>query len=193
MKVKKHQVIVSTVCLAVLLVGLGFYLDLVLYADRPAATGRQQTIFQVKRGQSVQAIAEHLHRRGLISHPYKFRILARIKGADKRIHTGEYLLSAGMSPDQILERMESGRVRLYKFTVPEGYQLKQIAAIVDAAGLVSAADFLQAATDGKLARRIGVEADSFEGYLFPDTYYFPKDEASVDIITAMVQRLRSVY
>ena len=176
-----------------LLVLFGLYLDLVSYADRPAATRRQPTLFSVERGQSFQVIAENLHRRGLIPHPYKFRILARVKGADKNIHTGEYLLSADMSPGQILEMMVTGRVRLHRFTVPEGYQLTQIAALVEAAGLVSQTDFLRSATDAALTKRIGIEADSFEGYLFPDTYYFPKSTDAEEIIATMVDRLRSLF
>ncbi len=193
MKVKKLIAVCSTVFFLIALVLLGIYLDLIFYGDRTAADSQQQAIFRVERGQHFQVIAEQLHRRGLIPHPNKFRILARLKGADKNIQTGEYLLSAAMSPNQILQKLVSGRVRLYKFTVPEGYHLKQIAAIVEAAGLVSQAEFLQAATDVELTKRIGIEADSFEGYLFPDTYYFPKGASAVDIITTMVERLRSLF
>ena len=130
MKVKKILAISSTVFFMLLLVLIGVYMDLVVYSERPASQNRQQTIFQVQRGQSFQAVADHLQRRGLITHPYKFRVLARLKGADKSIHTGEYLLSADMSPDQILERLVTGRVQLYNFTVPEGYRIQQIAAIL---------------------------------------------------------------
>lgn len=193
MKVKKLLTISSAIFFLTLLAIFGIYLDMVFYADRPAADSKQQTIFSVVRGQSFQTVAENLHGRGLISHPYKFRILARMKGADKSIHTGEYLLAAAMSPNQILEMLVTGRVRLHKFTVPEGYRMKQIAAIVEEAGLVSQADFLQAATDGAAARRIGIEADTFEGYLFPDTYYFPRDASAAEIVMAMVERLRSLF
>jgi UPF0755 protein len=192
-KVKKLLTISSVVFFLVLLVLFGAYLDLLFYAGRSGAGGEQQTIFRVERGQSFQVVAENLHRRGLIPHPYKFRILARMQGADKSIHSGEYLLSAGMSPRQILEMMAAGRVRLHKFTVPEGYRLKQIAAIVETTGLASQTDFLQVATDGALAKQMGIEADSFEGYLFPDTYYFPKNASAEQIITAMVDRLRSLF
>jgi UPF0755 protein len=192
-KVKKLLTISSAVFFLLLLIVFGAYLDLLFYAGRPGPGGGQQTIFRVERGQSLQVIAENLHRRGLIPHTYKFRILARVKGADKSIHTGEYLLSAGMPPRQILEMMAAGRVRLHKITVPEGYRLQQIAAIVETAGLVSQNDFLRAATDGALAKQMGIEADSFEGYLFPDTYYFPKNASAVQIITAMVDRLRSLF
>ena len=193
MKVKKLLTISSAIFALLLLVLFGFFLDLVAYGNRPSTDRNQQTIFRVERGQSFQTVAANLHRRGLISHPQKFRILARIKGADKSIHTGEYLLSVDMSPNQILERMVTGKVRLHKFTVPEGYRIKQIAGIVEAAGLVSRTDFLQAATDGAVARQMGIEADTFEGYLFPDTYYFPKNATAAEIVAAMVSRLHSLF
>ena len=193
MKVKKPLVISSAVFFLALLVLFGFYLDLVSYGNRPAADGQPQTIFRVERGQNFQTIAANLHRQGLIPHPDKFRILARLKGADKSIHTGEYLLSAELSPNQILEMMVTGQVRLHKFTVPEGYRIKQIAEIVGAAGLATRAEFLQAAGDGSAAKRMGIEAASFEGYLFPDTYYFPKNATAAEIVAAMVDRLRSLF
>ena len=193
MKVKKLLAISSAGFFLLLLVVFGFYLDLVFYADRSPKAGQQQTIFRVAKGQSFQTIAENLQDRGLVSHPNKFRILARIKGADKSIHTGEYLLAADMSPNQILEKLVTGRVRLHKFTVPEGYRILQIAPIVEAAGLVSQAEFHKAATDGAAAKKMGIEADTFEGYLFPDTYYFPRNTGAEQIVSAMVARLRSLF
>ena len=193
MKVKKILIISSTVITLILLALFGVYLDLIFYGGRPAADSSKQTIFHVQRGQSSQTIAENLQRQGLIAHPFKFRILARLKGSDKRIQTGEYLLSADMSPNRILETMVSGRVRLYKFTVPEGYRIKQIAALVEAAGLVRAEEFAQTAASSEVAARAGIEAKTLEGYLFPDTYYFPKGASAADIAIAMVERLRSLF
>ena len=193
MKVKKILTISSAAVFLVLMALFGVYMDLVAYSDRPASENRRQTIFQVQRGQNFQAISAHLKRRGLITHPSKFRILARLKGADKSIHAGEYLLAADMSPNEILEMLVAGRVRLLKFTVPEGYRITQIAEIVEAAGLVAGEDFIEAASDGRAASQAGIEADSFEGYLFPDTYYFPKNASAAEIVTAMVERLQSLF
>jgi UPF0755 protein len=98
-----------------------------------------------------------------------------------------------MPPRQIMEIMVRGEVKLYKLTVPEGYNLHQIAELVEAAGLGSKYDFSNAATDATLARKYGLEASTFEGYLFPDTYFFPKNVDVEKIISSMVGRFRSVF
>jgi UPF0755 protein len=112
---------------------------------------------------------------------------------DKRVKAGEYLLSARLAPARIIEMMVGGKVILYKATIPEGYTLRQIAAVVAETKLVTTEDFLKVAEDAERVRSEGIEAETFEGYLFPDTYYFPKDAGPEKIVTAMVRRFHSVF
>lgn len=182
---------IAAVCLASICAGLLGYFDLTRYAASPP-TGRsfEKTVI-VSKGQSLKKITDTLHAEGLISHPFKFRLLARLKGVEKSIQAGEYLLSSDLSPAAILERMVSGKVRLYRFTIPEGSNLKQIAEIIEAAGLEQRQAFLRSARDAGLAEKMGIEAATFEGYLYPETYFFPKDTSAEQIIETMVARLRS--
>jgi UPF0755 protein len=98
-----------------------------------------------------------------------------------------------MTPAEILDILVSGRVRLYKLTVPEGYNQYQIAALVADADLATADAFLKSAADPALLRAKGIAADSLEGYLFPDTYYFPHQTPPGTIIATMVQNFWSVF
>jgi UPF0755 protein len=111
----------------------------------------------------------------------------------RRIQAGEYLLSGAMTPKQILEMMASGKTFLHKITIPEGYGLKEIAAVFASAGLVSESQFLRAARDPQLCHGWKIEADTAEGYLFPDTYYFPRGVSAEKILSAMIQRFRQVF
>ncbi len=147
----------------------------------------------VPAGQQFRQTANALHRAGIITDPFKFKVLGRIKGLDKKIKSGEFLLSAAMSPLEILKVLVSGRVRLYKLTVPEGYNQKQIAMLIAEAGFTTAEAFLQACTDRSLLRSKGLAGQDFEGYLFPDTYYFPRPAAAQTIIAAMVHKFWSVF
>ena len=171
---------------------MGAYFNLVAYGNRPLGNGTGKRIVTVKRGQSFAATADILKQAGLIESPFRFRLLARLQRADKRIQAGEYLLAADMSPKEILTVMVSGKVRLYKFTVPEGYNFMQIATIVEKAGFTPAEEFRRAATDTVFVHQMGIDAQTFEGYLFPDTYHFPKGADAREIITAMVARLQSL-
>lgn len=167
------------------------YFDLMRYAKSPVNRDSVERIATVDRGQSLKQTADSLHARGLITQPFKFRLLARLKGADKRIQVGEYLIAPEMSPGDILDMMVAGKVRLYRFTVPEGSNLVQIADIIESAGLVNRQAFLQSSKDPELLEKMGLNEESFEGYLFPDTYFFPKNARAEQIIEAMVTRLRA--
>ena len=174
--------------MAALIVLFGVYLNLIIYSDKPASNHSSKEIFVVDRGQKFIVTAEKLYNTGLIKHPLKFRLLARLKRLDKRIQAGEYLLSPTMSPNIILKILAQGKVNLHKITIPEGWNIYQIAAIVEGAGFSGKDRFIQAATDTEYAHKKAIDGDTFEGYLFPDTYYFSKDETPRKIISSMVER-----
>ena len=169
------------------------YLDLQIYANQPAAVKTAEKAVMVLPGQGFKAFAQRLHQDGIIEHPSKFELLARFKGDDKIIKAGEYTLSSTMPPSTILSILVNGKVRLHKFTVPEGYNLKQIAALVSKSGYATDDDFLKAATNAALVHAMEIDAETFEGYLFPDTYRFPKGSSPETIISTMVKRFWSVF
>ena len=169
------------------------FLDLLVYGDKRANADNSKKVVVILPGQNLSTIANYLNNTGIIKNPVKFKLLARIKGCDKKIKAGEYLLSSSMPPIKILETIASGKVRLYKITIPEGYNLKQVASIISKAKLGTKEDFLKAATDSSFACKQGINAETFEGYLFPETYYFPKNITPEKIITTMVERFRSIF
>jgi UPF0755 protein len=172
----------------------GIYIELQNYADTPATVeSSQEVTFNVAQGQTLKATADMLYRKNIIKSPLKLVWIARLKGYDKNLKAGEYLLSAAMSPRQILEIMVKGEVALHKLTVPEGYNIYQIAELIAQAGFATQTDFIRVATDAELVRKMGLVADTFEGYLFPDTYYFPKDVSLEKIISTMVEQFQAIF
>ena len=169
------------------------FLDLLVYGDKRANADNSKKLVVILPGQNLSTIANYLNYTGIIKNPVKFKLLARIKGCDKKIKAGEYLLSSSMPPIKILETIASGKVRLYKITIPEGYNLKQVASIIAKAKLGAKADFLRAATNSSFVYKQGINAETFEGYLFPETYHFPKNITPEKIIAAMVERFRSIF
>lgn len=170
------------------------YLDLMKFADYPSNPEQSKTaVVVINPGQQFKTIPVYLHQLGILKQPFKFGIYARIKHLDKRIKAGEYMLSSAMSPKEILHKFVSGKVHLYKVTIPEGYSLNQIAAVVAGTGLATEEAFMKAVYDADLVHSFGINADSFEGYLFPDTYYFSKGIPVEKIIAAMVNRFHSQF
>ena len=173
---------------------LGLYIELMRFAKTPAqADQSEKVIIDVPRGQSLKTTADLLHQNNLIENAFKLVLIARIKGYDKQLKAGEYLLSAAMTPLQVLEIMVKGEVKLHKLTIPEGYNIHQIAELVEQAGFGTTEDFIRAASNITLVQKMGVKADILEGYLFPDTYFFPRDAAIDLIIETMVKRFWSVF
>ncbi len=191
---KKILLLTGILFFLIICTGVGLYIDLQRYAETPTrANHSDNVIVTVRQGQSLKSTAEMLAHHQIISNPFKLTVIARLKGQDKHLKAGEYVLSAAMTPGQILKIMVKGEVRLHKLTVPEGYRILQIAEVVDQAGFGLKDAFIQATTDPVIAQKMGVHADTLEGYLFPDTYYFPKETTLEKIISTMVQRFRSVF
>jgi peptidoglycan lytic transglycosylase G len=192
-KLKKLSLAILLVLLLLFIGVAGAYLNIVSYAQKPSNTALAEKTIFVESGLGFKALSVLLYQRGVILHPVKFRLFARLKGYDKHIEAGEYLLSSAMTPKEILETMVEGKVCLHRLTVPEGFNLGQIARAVEASGFASKADFLEAATDADFVHAKGIDGQTFEGYLFPDTYYFPKGVTPHDIISTMVKRFWSVF
>jgi len=191
---KKALLFIGIPLFIVIGIASGLFFELKLFASTPAdKSASAPVIINVRPGQTLNTTADILSRENLIKNTRKFVLVARFKGYDKRLKAGEYLLSASMTPLQLLEIMVKGTVKLYKLTIPEGYNLDQIAESVDTANFGTKMDFIQAATDIARVRQMGLEGETFEGYLFPDTYFFPKEVTIERIISAMVKRFWSVF
>ena len=191
---KKALLIILILLFVIVCAVAGLIFELRIYADTPAnVNSTQNVIINVRPGQTLRTTADILRQANLIKSRLKFILISRIKGLDKHLKAGEYLLSAAMPPRQILEIMVKGEVNLHKLTVPEGYSIPQIAVLVENTNFGSKIDFIKTATDTVLASKNGIVAATFEGYLFPDTYFFPREVAMEQIISAMVNRFWSVF
>ncbi len=180
-----------TIILIVLFISLSAIvcigLDLLIYAKSPSEPAKKQQVFIIKPGQKFNTTIHRLTLSGIIKHPSKFNLFARIYKYDKKIKAGEYLLSPAMSPKEIIGIMVAGKIRLHRITIPEGFNLRQIAQVIGESGFATKKEFFKSATDTKLVHKKGINAKTFEGYLFPDTYYFSKDTTPEKIISAMVK------
>ena len=185
---------ISLVLLTVLVVTVScFIFDIMNYAGEPAGKDDVMKLVVVEKGQSFNATLDSLEKAGVIKNPLKLKLFARIKGYDKKIHAGEYALSSVMPPALILDTMLRGKVYLHRITVPEGFNMQRVASVISEAGFGTVETFMKIATDPSFLQEKGIHAGTLEGYLYPDTYYFPKDESCENIISAMVEKFQSVF
>ncbi len=167
--------------------------DLARYAETPVNGITDTLLFEIRRGQSFDAVAGSLEDKGVIEHPWKFSLIARYSGHDKTIRYGEYRISPGMTPMDILERFSRGDVVLHRVTIPEGFGMRQIANRMAQAELCDAERFMELATDPEFVSAMGIPAETLEGYLYPDTYFFERNPSAETVIRAMVRRFDETF
>jgi UPF0755 protein len=147
----------------------------------------------VPAGSSFAAAADSLGRVGIIRSPRLFRLYALVRGGDRRIQPGTYMLPRGSSYGTALDALRTGKGLVATVTIPEGYSLAQIVSLLTSRLGLSSESLHAAARDTALLHRLDVPTPTLEGYLFPDTYIFPAQTTARAAIAAMVRRFEQVW
>lgn len=163
------------------------------WSNSAASSSPEEVIVEIPRGAGLSKIAALLEKNGVVSGSREFRYFVRLKQKQNKLRAGEFRLRKNLTPVQLLDALLYGEVVLHRVTVPEGLRAKEIAALVQAAGLATEAEFMAIVSDAAFARGLGIPADSLEGYLFPDTYSFEKGAGANGVATAMVRRFQAVW
>ena len=149
----------------------------------------QIKVIEISKGMNAKEIAHLLKEEELIKNGLAFRVLAKVKGVENRLQAGEYELSSSLNLSRILSKIEKGEVLARPFTIPEGYNICQIAQILEKKGLAGKERFIALTEDAKFISQFGIQAKSLEGYLFPETYRVSKGMEEEEIIKLMVSQL----
>jgi UPF0755 protein len=151
-------------------------------------------LFEIRKGETARSVGNRLEEAGIIRSRYFWFLLTHVQS--EYIKTGTYRLELPLSQLAIHQVFVSGRQVLSRITIPEGLTLKKAARIFQENGICSEADFLDAAGDPELLSAYGIPGNTMEGYLFPDTYFFPADYPAARIITTMAdtffERLKNI-
>jgi len=158
----------------------------------PIGAGREVVII-IPRGASFSLAARELYGAGIIRNARDFSLLATIRGAHRRVKAGEYHFTTPVRPLAVLAKLVDGETVQYRVTIPEGYTILEIATLLEREGVAARGEFLEKARDAGFVASRGFEGDSFEGYLFPDTYQLTKGLPVEEIIDMMVARFKEVY
>lgn len=155
-----------------------------------------EKIFVIEPGASLHRVTRDLTEEGLVNAGWfgarGLVAYARIYQLERGIKSGEYRLSAAMSPTEILDQLISGNVATYPVTIPPGFNAREIAARLQAKELIGDADaFLALVSSREFARSLEIDADTLEGYLYPETYRFQKHTPEKQVAKTLVEHFRS--
>jgi UPF0755 protein len=158
----------------------------------PAGTSdNAATYVDIAPGTGSQAIATQLQQAGVLRNRCAFLLLRTVKGG--KLIAGEYRFNHPAPATEVYARLARGDVYTIPLTIPEGYNLFDIAQAVESAGLGSRDAFLAAErSNTNLIADLAPSAPSLEGYLFPDTYRFARHVPPSQILATMVKRFRQV-
>ncbi len=182
-----------TVFLLLLLAGGGAAAYLWLAWTQPYKNFPSEGVFvTVPHGASCRAIARILKDNGVIPSELAFRLYCR-RHRRQTLQAGEYFFDHAAAGREVFDTLASGRVYEKSVTIPEGYTMFDIAALLDKEGVLSREMFLAVARDASQVHDLAPEARSLEGFLFPATYQFPHRPAPQDVTAAMVRKFREAW
>ncbi|MBU1015381.1 endolytic transglycosylase MltG [Patescibacteria group bacterium] len=183
----------------------------VAYLPRNVLSSAEQ-IFLVQRGEGGREIALRLEQEGLIWSAPAFRLLALTMGAADELQTGAYEFSPSMSSLTILRKMRDGDMLKERLTIPEGWNLRDIAWKLEGMGKFQAEELFEVAgfpaVDYRKALDLPPPQDfremfpflsdkpsyvGLEGFLFPDTYELTIEETPELLVRRMLQNFQEKY
>lgn len=163
---------------------------LVVYARREwriVGSPAEGELVEIPYGLGARGIVGLLQDKKVIQNRYAAFVYIFYSRNRNKLQAGEYLFDRAMTIPEVIDKLASGAVYLHKFTVPEGLTNAAIAQKWEQDGFGTRQEFLKAETDAlPIVRRFDEKARSVEGYLFPETYSFPRHTPERQAVEAMI-------
>lgn len=160
-------------------------------------TGQTVTV-TIPEGSGTEDIANILKENKLIGSVFGFKLTSKLDGYDGTYKQGTYEIDTGLTKRQIMELLQSGTVaQQITLTIPEGYNVRQIAEKAAETGLCTAEEFIQESNadsfDYDFLKDLPEREYRLEGYLFPDTYFLSESMTAHDIVDMLLSRFDRMY
>ncbi len=151
-------------------------------------TQLDEKIIIIEKGDNAIQIASTLQNEGIIKNKYFFYYYVRIFGNDKKLDFGSYLFDGNFSMFDIAKKIEEGKVKLRKITIPEGLTLEKTCRLLSENNFGTYYNFITICSDSVFTQKItGFSHKNIEGFLFPETYHFPENVSEKFIISHLVK------
>lgn len=193
---KKLSLILLMMLLISLITGCASILEKYYSPVDPADT--TTVIYTVPSGATTTSIGKELAELSIIQNANAFKAKAKQMEVDGQMKAGDYMLSKSMSVEEIITKLVNGDVYIetFTFTIPEGFEVRQIVDKLESEGLINREKFLDALQNAPFdyAFLEGVDRSYLlEGYLFPDTYTLKTGATEIQIIDRMLERFDEIF
>ncbi|WP_237179267.1 endolytic transglycosylase MltG [Paenibacillus sp. MMS18-CY102] len=186
--------------LGVMIIGTGSVALYIWNGLRPTASGDVKRI-EVKNGMSPFMIAESLEDEGIIRSAFLFKYYLKLKDEGTHFQAGSYDMAPGMKLDAVIAKLNAGetvKAETIKFTIPEGFTVKQIADELNEKGIASQVETMKLVDADRKWEDVDAilqipatksELHRLEGYLFPETYEVKKGSTAEDVVHRMLSEM----
>ena len=144
----------------------------------------------IPKGASLNEVGITLKNNNIIHNKQSFQLAVKILGYEKDIPAGRFRIEKASTNYAIIDQLVNGKQLTKKVTIREGWTISMIAKELDEKLGIKTHFFEDATHNKNLLDKWGIQAKSFEGYLFPNTYQFNENELPSDIINVMVQEYK---
>lgn len=142
------------------------------------SNSKEEIDFLVVRGRSASEIGQALFEKGLIRSPLAFKFYVQLTGKSDEIQAGEFRLSPTLSLEEIVEKLSGPPLELW-VTIPEGLRKEEIVERFINGLEKEGPDITE------FRKEFLEQSKSLEGYLFPDTYLFPRDVRALTVVSTL--------
>ncbi len=187
----KRFFIILLLFILIMVIILG--IDVFNKISKPYKGYNKEIRIHVAKGSSVKKIARLLYQNKVITNKTYFVLYYRLFFSKLPFQSGEYLFNSPFTMKQIIEKLNKGKVILYKITVKEGLIIKEVAEFLQTDHKIDAQQFLIACQRIDLINRLDKKAENLEGYIFPETYFIPRSTNAAELVELMVKRFKSKF
>jgi peptidoglycan lytic transglycosylase G len=143
----------------------------------------------IKPGSHLGSIARKLLSENIINSAFYFKLYAKLEKKASLLQAGEYIIKPNTSIQKLLQLFVRGEVTQYQLTIPEGWTAKQIFTYLEKTDLDHSIDNMPM---HKILTKLDLDINSLEGYIYPDTYYFPKQTSDIDFLKRSIKKMQSI-
>lgn len=157
-------------------------------------------VIDIPAGSTVSDISDILYKNKLIKNKTLFKVIVKLSNDSQSIKAGKYLVNQTYSNKDLLQLLVSGKIYSdgIKVTIPEGSTSKEIVKILENKNIGEKSKYEELINDpsqfyDKFNFLDENDIQTLEGFLYPDTYYFKKDDSEEMILSTMLSRFSKEY
>ena len=150
--------------------------------------------FEIRSGEKVEEILDSLYSQKIIPSKFNMRLAIFIKGAERKIKAGSYLIDKPLSYIELIDILTNENNSNRKLvTIPEGIEQPKLASLLKRELGIDSIKFMNLSKEKSFIQSLRIKADNLEGYLLPNTYYFLTTNGAKGIIEKLCHETEHLF